>query len=167
MILVKLDKSNIHVEKINNYWSMTEGAFNCLIDEERTESFKKAIKNTVKVGDIVVDIGSGSGVLAMLAADCGAKKVYAVELDKRNIRTLSSTFKINNLDKKIIVLEGDVRNIKLPEKIDVIIGEMIATGLIEELQIPAMNNIIKYMPYIPTYLKNLYLKNQERKLKHA
>ena len=132
------------MEKINNYWSMTEGAFNCLIDEERTNAFKKAIKNTVKKGDIVVDMGSGSGVLAMLAADCGAKKVYAIELDKKNIKTLSSTFKINNLDKKITVLEGDVRIIKLPEKVDVIICEMVATGLIEELQLPAMNNIIQY-----------------------
>lgn len=123
---------------------MTEGAFNCLIDEKRTNAFKKAIKNTVKKGDVVVDMGSGSGVLAMLAADCGAKKVYAVELDKRNIRTLSETFKANNLGDKITVLEGDVRNIEMPEKVDVIIGEMIATGLIEELQIPAMNHMLEY-----------------------
>ncbi|MCC7051335.1 MAG: 50S ribosomal protein L11 methyltransferase [Bacteroidia bacterium] len=132
------------MEKINNYWSMTEGAFNCLIDDERTKAFNKAIKNTVKKGDVVVDMGSGSGVLAMLAADCGAKKVYAVELDKKNTKTLSNTFRNNNLENIVTVLEGDVRTIKIPEKVDVIIGEMIATGLIEELQIPAMNNIIKY-----------------------
>ena len=52
-------------EKTKEYWSMTEGVFNCLIDEERTKAFEKAILNTVKKGDIVVDMGTGSGVLAM------------------------------------------------------------------------------------------------------
>ena len=35
-------------EKTKEYWSMTEGVFNCLIDEERTNAFEKAILNTVK-----------------------------------------------------------------------------------------------------------------------
>lgn len=128
----------------NQYWSMTEGMFNCLIDDERTEAFKKAIQGTVRKGDIVVDMGTGSGVLAMLAADCGAKKVYAVEIDKRNIKTLTATFQANNYEQTIIILEGDATTVQLPEKVDVIIGEMIATGLIEELQIQAMNNMLKF-----------------------
>jgi len=129
---------------IKEYWSMTEGVFNCLIDEERTLAFKKAIKNTIKKGDVVVDVGTGSGILAMFAAKAGAKKVYAIEFDKKNIRTLKENFKINNLEDRIILLEGDARKIKLPEKVDVIIGELIATGLIEEQQIPAMNNLLNY-----------------------
>jgi predicted RNA methylase len=126
------------------YWSMTEGVFNCLIDEERTIAFKKAIDQTVEFGDVVVDMGTGSGILAMLAVDAGAKKVYAVEFDKNNIKTLESTFRENGCDKKIEIVEGDVTKVELPEKVDVIVGEMIATGLIEELQIPAMNNILRY-----------------------
>lgn len=132
------------METNNNYWSMTEGVFNCLIDEQRTLAFGKAIRNTVKNGDVVVDMGSGSGILAMLAADCGAKKVYAVEIDKKNIKTLFETFKTNGLDKIIEIIEGDVTNVTIPEKVDVIMGEMIATGLIEELQVQAMNNLFKY-----------------------
>lgn len=129
---------------VKEYWSITEGVFNCLIDKERTEAFKRAIENTVKTDDVVVDMGTGSGVMAMFAADAGAKKIYAVELDDNNIRTLKETFKENGYGDKIIVIKGDVTKIKLPEKVDVIIGEMIATGLIEELQIPAMNNILKF-----------------------
>ncbi|MDO9231008.1 MAG: 50S ribosomal protein L11 methyltransferase [bacterium] len=131
-------------KKTKEYWSMTEGVFNCLIDKKRTLAFGKAIRNTIKDGDIVVDMGTGSGILAMLAVDAGAKKVYAVEFDKKNIKTLENTFKINNYSNKIVIIEGDVTKIKLPEKVDVIMGEMIATGLIEELQIPAMNNVLKY-----------------------
>jgi len=126
------------------YWSMTEGVFNCLIDTKRSLAFREALKNTIKKGDIVVDMGTGSGLLAMLAVDAGADKVYAVEIDEKNILNLSKTFAENNYSDKIEIIEGDVTKISLPEKVDVIVGEMIATGLIEELQIPAMNNILKY-----------------------
>lgn len=132
------------MEGTKEYWSMTEGVFNCLIDEERTKAFKKAIFNTVRKGDIVVDIGTGSGIFAMFAADAGAKTVYAVELDEKNYWNLENNFKINGYQDKIILIKGDARKVKLPEKVDVIIGEMIATGLIEEQQIPAMNNILKF-----------------------
>jgi len=123
---------------------MTEGVFNCLIDERRTLAFQSAIYNTVRAGDVVVDMGTGSGILAMLAAKAGAKKVYAIEYDENNIRTLENTFKLNGFADKIEVVAGDVTKVSLPEQIDVIIGEMIATGLIEELQVYAMNNILKY-----------------------
>ncbi len=128
----------------NAYWSMTEGVFNCLIDEKRTIAYGKAISATVRPGDVVVDMGTGSGVLAMLAARAGAKKVYAVEIDQSNIATLDAVFRANALEDKIVLIHGDVCKIDLPEKVDVIIGEMIATALLEELQVPAMNNMLRF-----------------------
>lgn len=123
---------------------MTEGVFNCLIDEQRTLAFQRAIKNTVRKGDIVVDMGTGSGILAMFAADAGAKKVYAIEWEKKNFVALQKTFEVNGYAQKIVLIKGDVTKVSLPEKVDVIIGEMIATALIEELQIPAMKNLLKF-----------------------
>ncbi len=128
----------------NDYWSMTEGVFNCLIDEERTQAFAAAIAKTVRPGDVVVDMGAGSGVLAMLAARGGAKRVYAVEFDRNNIVTLEGIFRANGLADKITLVQGDVCKVALPEKVDVIIGEMIATALVEELQVPAMNNMLRF-----------------------
>ncbi len=123
------------------YWSLTEGVFNCLFDTERTEAFRNAIKNTVASGDVVVDMGTGSGVLARFATQAGARRVYAVEFDENNVRSLEVTFRQNGFD-QITVVPGDIRSVQLPEKADVIIGEMIATGLIEEQQIQANNNML-------------------------
>lgn len=123
---------------------MTEGVFNCLIDEERSKAFEKAINNIVKKGDVVVDMGTGSGILAMFAVKAGAKKVYAIELDKNNIATLRAIFEVNKMSDKIIIIQGDVTKVDLPEKVDVIIGEMIATALIDELQVPATNNMLRF-----------------------
>ena len=40
----------------------------CLYDEERVEYFREAIFRTVQPGDVVVDAGSGTGLLGMFAA---------------------------------------------------------------------------------------------------
>jgi predicted RNA methylase len=80
----------------------------------------------------------------MFAADAGAIKVYAVELDHGNIAALKRSISVNGFNKKIITIEGDATNIHLPEKVDVVICEMIATGLIEELQVPVMNHILQF-----------------------
>jgi predicted RNA methylase len=127
-----------------NYWSATEGVFNCLIDEARTAAFESAIKSTVRRGDVVVDMGTGSGVLAMFAARAGARRVYAVEGDERNIQHLNATLAANGLQDRVVILAGDATTIDLPESVDVIVGEMVATGLIEESQIPASNNMLRF-----------------------
>lgn len=126
------------------YWSAAEGAFCCLIDKKRTSFFKRAIKDTVKEGDIVVDAGTGTGILALFALNSGARKVYVIEEDERSIETLKENFSVNGYESEVEIIKGDARKVILPQKVDVIICEMIATGLIEELQVPVMDNMLNF-----------------------
>jgi predicted RNA methylase len=127
---------------MKQYWSLTEGSFNCLIDRRRTLAFSRAIRNVVCRGNVVADLGSGSGIMALFAAKAGAKKVFAVEHDEKNAKWLEKTFSDNGYGNVIEVVQADARKVILPQKADVIICEMIATGLIEELQIPVMNQAL-------------------------
>lgn len=63
----------------------------------------------------VLDVGTGSGILAIWSAQAGARKVYAVEATKMSdhARTL---VKANNLHDVVEVIEGSIEDIVLPEK---------------------------------------------------
>lgn len=126
------------------YWSGSDIVFNCLVDQDRVLALQNVIRKTVKKGDVVVDLGTGTGILAMFAADAGAKKVYAVETDTNLHKTLETNFRVNGHYKIIKLIKDDARMVELPEKVDVVICEMVATGLIDEIQVLAMNHILKF-----------------------
>lgn len=128
----------------DDYWGATDMVYQCLIDKRRALAFREAIRKSVKEGDIIVDAGTGTGILSMFAAEAGAKKIYAIEADKGLYSTLEKNFQMNGYADKIKLIKGDATVVDLPEKVDVVICEMIATGLIDELQIPVMNNIQKF-----------------------
>ncbi len=122
-------------------WSGTDFPYACLVDGKRTLAFEKAIKETVKDGDIVVDIGSGSGILSFFAAAAGAKKVYAVEIDHLLVESLRSSIKQNDLEATIEVVEGNAMEISLPKEVNVVIAEIIETGLLDEMQLKVINEL--------------------------
>jgi SAM-dependent methyltransferase len=111
----------------------------CLRDVERTLAFREAIRNVVKPGDVVLDAGAGSGILSFFAAEAGAKRVFAVEFDKALAERLRQNVELNELSAVVEVVCADVRSLKLPTTVDVVVAEMIETWLLDELQIPALN----------------------------
>lgn len=114
--------------------------YNLLSDHQRLKATKQAIDAVVSEGDVVADLGAGSGILACLAAQ-KAKKVYAVEMDSAVYKQAR-----NRLSRKNIInveyLQGDARTIELPQRVDVVICEMLDTGLIAEHQVPVMNHAV-------------------------
>ncbi len=102
-----------------------------LSDRIRMNAYGKAIRKTVKKGDVVCDIGTGSGILAFLCLQAGAKKVYAIERNSI-IKEAKKLARINKIDKRIVFLHKDSLNAKLPEKVDVLITETLGVFGIEE-----------------------------------
>lgn len=128
---------------MDSIWSNTDFPYMCLKDEVRTKAFHKAILDVVKKGDIVLDVGAGTGILSFFAAEAGAKKVYAVEIEDLLAEKLKESIQLNKLEKIIEVIHADATSLRLPNKIDVLVAEIIDTGLIDELQVPALNSLRK------------------------
>ena len=115
--------------------------YNLLSDGDRLGALNDAIEQVIRPGDVVADLGSGAGVLSFLAAD-RADKVYAVEVDRE----------VHERSREILSREGadnvehlcrDARNVQLPEPVDVVMCEMLDTGLAAELQVPVMNYAVE------------------------
>jgi hypothetical protein len=102
-----------------------------LADQVRLTAYQKAIHEVVKAGDVVVDIGTGSGILAFFAIQAGASKVYAVE-EGNVIEEARRLAKLNGLEDKIEFLRGRSDRIDLPEKVDVITSEILGCFGLDE-----------------------------------
>ena len=107
-----------------------------LLDEDRVKRYREAIFETVKPGDIVIDVGSGSGVLAILAAQAGAQKVYAIERTSM-AELLQENVAANELQDTIEIKRVDVLQLNesdFPVKPNVVIGEMLGNFAPDEDQ---------------------------------
>jgi len=80
-------------------------------DHVRTEAYRKAIMShqSLIAGKVVVDVGSGTGILSIFCAFAGAKRVYAVEASEMAVHA-QEVVKANNLSGKVIVLHGRVED---------------------------------------------------------
>jgi protein arginine N-methyltransferase 1 len=124
---------------MTDIWSSTDFPYMCLKDQRRTLAFRHAIDTVVRPGDVVVEAGAGTGILAFFAAAAGARHVYAVEIDPLLAASLQWSVAFNHLEDVVTVVAGDARTAPLPTGIDVFIGELIETGLMDELQVPVLN----------------------------
>jgi len=102
-----------------------------LTDEFRTRNFLRAILRVVKPGDVVLDIGSGTGILAYFACMAGARKVYAVE-EGEIVEVAKAVCEHNGLGDRVDFIDDISTNITLPEPADVLITETIGNIGFEE-----------------------------------
>ncbi|MDO8432471.1 MAG: 50S ribosomal protein L11 methyltransferase [Candidatus Binatus sp.] len=92
-------------------------------DRGRTDSYAKALEAIIRPSSAVLDIGTGTGMFALLACKFGARKVYAVE-PSDVIEVAREVARINGFADRIEFIQGVSTKIDLPEKVDVIVGDI-------------------------------------------
>ena len=92
-------------------------------DKPRNDFFLRAFRQALG-GKVVVDIGTGKdAILARLAIEAGARKVYAIELLERPAQQAAALVNKLGVAERIVVIQGDARLVELPEKADACICE--------------------------------------------
>uniref|UniRef100_A0A7S2M309 Protein arginine N-methyltransferase domain-containing protein n=1 Tax=Skeletonema marinoi TaxID=267567 RepID=A0A7S2M309_9STRA len=86
-----------------------------LKDQHRMNAYYNAIMKNQHVfrDKVVMDVGSGSGILAVWAAKAGAKRVYAVEYTDM-AKHARNVVKANGVDHIVTVIQGAVEDVKIP-----------------------------------------------------
>lgn len=115
-----------------------------LRDSARSRAYISALREIITPSDVVVDIGTGNGIVAMAAALAGAKHVYAIE-GGPVAATSRRIFEANGLADRITLLEGWSTSITLPEKADVIVSEILSNDIFTENHLQAVSDAARRM----------------------
>ena len=111
-----------------------------LADRERVTQFKRGIDAVVTEDTVFCELGCGTGVFSIYAAQ-RAKKVYAVEYDEKVFQVAKKNIENAGCD-NIELIAGDALQVTLLEKVHVIFCEMLSIWMIDEPQIPVMNRAV-------------------------
>ncbi|MBO3698030.1 tetratricopeptide repeat protein [Roseivirga sp. E12] len=117
-----------------------------LADQERNDAFEKAIKKSVNKDSVVLDIGTGSGLLSMMAARDGAKKIYACEMSKYIADVAKLNIEKNGFSNRIEVFDRKSTQLiksDLQETPNVIIAEIFDSGLLGEGAMPSFRHALE------------------------
>ena len=98
--------------------------------KERIRKFGEALKEVVTPESCVVDIGTGTGVLAMLAAKAGAQRVIAIDINGESIEYARNAALHNGLDGIIEFRQSHYADFKPDQRVNVVICEMLSSMML-------------------------------------
>ena len=90
----------------------------------------QALETVMRGGEVVADVGTGSGVLTIASSLLGASEVYAYDLDDMAVTSAKSNIELNHLPSKIIVSENNLlENVAL--KADIVVANILANIILQ------------------------------------
>src|SRR5437867_8406546 len=95
-----------------------------LCDRARLQVFERAVAAAVRPGDVVIDLGAGTGILGMFACRAGASRVYAIEAGGM-IEVARALAQANGFGDRILFLRAHSSDVTLPEQADVLVADLV------------------------------------------
>jgi type I protein arginine methyltransferase len=108
-----------------------------LADRIRIEAYAQALRRAVRPDSVVLDIGTGPGIMAVLACQLGATRVFAIEPGEI-IQVAREIARANCCADKIEFIEDLSTKVTLPVRADVIVSDMRGILPLLEQHIPSI-----------------------------
>lgn len=108
-----------------------------IADRPRTAAFIQAMRATIRPGAVVMDIGTGPGIMAVLACELGARKVYAIE-PSEVIQLAREIAVANRCADRIEFFEELSTKVAIPVRADVIVSDLRGVLPLFEHHIPSI-----------------------------
>jgi predicted RNA methylase len=123
-----------------------------LNNDTRNRAYKRALENWAinnKDRGICLDIGTGTGLLAVYAHQAGIPKVFACDRNETMFGIAQNVLKANNLDKDIKLIQKLSNDLvvgrDIPEKCDLIVTEIMDSGVLGEGILQSLIHAKKYL----------------------
>lgn len=153
--MLKLEKND---ENFDYYQEVARSAFaDMLHDTERNQKYSSAIKEAIEVTKLqgkkanVLDIGTGTGLLAMLAARHGADSVVTIEAFSPISHIAIQIIETNGFGNKIKIINKHSTKVTVGEgcdmiqKANILVAELLDTELIGEGAIKSYNHAHEHL----------------------
>jgi ribosomal protein L11 methyltransferase len=99
-----------------------------------TEGCLMALEKVIKGGESVLDVGTGTGILAIAAWKLGAGRVTAIDIDRAACRAAGENLALNGIGKGVDLIEGGPKSVG--GAFDVIVANLrtgVLVGLMDDL----------------------------------
>ena len=121
-----------------------------LADVPRNVAYREAIDRSA-AGKTILDIGTGTGLLAMMAVRAGAKHVYACDLNTTKADLARDVIEANGMSDKITVINRSSldldREADLGGGVDMVISELFSANVVGESLMLALSHAAKELTY--------------------
>lgn len=130
----------------------------------------RALESVIKGGEEVIDVGTGSGILAIGAVQLGAKHVLALDLDPVAVSSARENTHLNRLEDRITIKESDLLSvlnasdptlgIQLPVK-------LVVANILAEIILLFIDDVYKALEPGGIYIASGIWKNKEEVVENA
>jgi SAM-dependent methyltransferase len=107
------------------------------LDAVRNDAYAHALKQVIRPGSIVLDLGAGTGIHGLMAARLGARRVSLVEQEDI-IAIADENIRANGLQDVVRTIHGRIEDVQLPEPVDVIVSVLTGNFLLTEDLLPSL-----------------------------
>ena len=126
--------------------NVPEWHFRLVHDTVRNDAYEAALKRAVRPGSRVLDIGSGTGLLALMAARAGAAHVYTCEMNPAVADAAREIIAANGYSDRITMLPMHSSKIDaerdLGGKVDVLVSEIVSSDMLSEMVLSVMEDTV-------------------------
>ena len=119
--------------------------FTIVRDAPRNRAYEEALRRAVTPRSRVLEIGTGTGLLAMMAARAGAAHVFTCEMEPAVALAARDVIAQNGLADRITVLamrSTDIDPAELGEPADILVSETVSNDMLAEDPLPALEDAI-------------------------
>ncbi|MCK8487909.1 50S ribosomal protein L11 methyltransferase [Paenibacillus sp. MBLB2552] len=131
----------------------------------------RTLESIIQDGDEVIDVGTGSGILAIGACRLGASKVLALDLDPVAVSSATENTRLNGLENQIQVVESDLLSVlkgegsadvqvKLPVRV-------VVANILAEIILLFIEDVYQALESGGYYIASGIYKNKEQAVQEA